>query len=55
MGAFGSPQLLLASGIGAREELEKVGIEAIREVKGVGKGLKVISATLGRTESGLLT
>ncbi|KAL8284019.1 hypothetical protein RQP46_005132 [Phenoliferia psychrophenolica] len=40
MGAFASPQLLLVSGIGAREELKKVGVEVLREVKGVGKGLK---------------
>ncbi|KAL8284018.1 hypothetical protein RQP46_005131 [Phenoliferia psychrophenolica] len=40
MGAFASPQLLLASGIGARAELEKAGVEVLREVRGVGKGLK---------------
>lgn len=39
-GAFNSPQLLLLSGIGPREELELLGIEARVELPGVGRNLQ---------------
>ncbi|WP_462402547.1 GMC family oxidoreductase [Pseudomonas sp. Marseille-QA0332] len=39
-GALGSPQLLLASGIGPRAELEAVGIEVKQDLPGVGKNLQ---------------
>jgi choline dehydrogenase len=39
-GAFGSPQLLLLSGIGAGEELKRVGIAVFKELPGVGKNLQ---------------
>ncbi len=38
-GAFGSPQLLLLSGIGPREELERHSIPLVHELPGVGTGL----------------
>lgn len=38
-GAVNSPQLLLLSGIGPKEELEKVGIQQVHELPGVGKNL----------------
>ncbi|MGB8604227.1 GMC family oxidoreductase, partial [Bradyrhizobium sp.] len=39
-GAFGSPQLLQLSGIGAGEELKKLGIPVVNELPGVGKNLQ---------------
>eukprot|EP00931_Biecheleriopsis_adriatica_P043373 TRINITY_DN24798_c0_g1_i1.p1 TRINITY_DN24798_c0_g1~~TRINITY_DN24798_c0_g1_i1.p1 ORF type:complete len:614 (+),score=126.79 TRINITY_DN24798_c0_g1_i1:75-1916(+) len=39
-GAFGSPQLLLSSGIGPRKELEALGMECMLENAHVGKHLK---------------
>ena len=39
-GAFNSPQLLLLSGIGPREELERHGIEVRVELPGVGRNLQ---------------
>jgi len=39
-GAFGSPQLLQLSGIGAGEDLRKVGIPVANELPGVGKNLQ---------------
>lgn len=39
-GAFGSPQILMLSGIGAKSDLEKHGITAIHELKGVGENLQ---------------
>ena len=39
-GAFGSPQILLRSGIGSREEIEKHGIEHKVDLPGVGKNLQ---------------
>ena len=38
-GAFGSPQLLLLSGIGAKDRLEPHGIEQVADVPGVGENL----------------
>ena len=37
-GVFHSPQVLLLSGIGPREELERHGIDAVAELDGVGRG-----------------
>ena len=39
-GAFGSPQILLRSGIGPAEEIIKHGIEHVMELPGVGKNLQ---------------
>jgi choline dehydrogenase-like flavoprotein len=39
-GAFGSPQLLLLSGIGPRDELAAHGIEVVHELPGVGENLQ---------------
>ncbi|KAG2005491.1 pyranose dehydrogenase [Coprinopsis cinerea AmutBmut pab1-1] len=39
-GAFGSPQILLNSGIGPREELEEVGVESVLDIPDVGKNLQ---------------
>ncbi len=39
-GAFGSPQLLQLSGIGAAAELSKVGVAVAHELPGVGKNLQ---------------
>ncbi|BBH46546.1 GMC family oxidoreductase [Pseudomonas sp. KU43P] len=39
-GSFGSPQLLMLSGIGPREELHKHGIAVIHELPGVGENLQ---------------
>ena len=39
-GAFGSPQLLQLSGIGAGEDLKKVGIHVVNDLPGVGKNLQ---------------
>ena len=39
-GAFGSPQLLLLSGIGPQEELRAHGIEPVLEAPGVGRNLQ---------------
>lgn len=39
-GAFGSPQILMLSGIGSKAELKQQGIELKREVEGVGKNLQ---------------
>lgn len=39
-GAFGSPQLLLLSGIGPRDELAAHGIKVIHELPGVGQNLQ---------------
>ena len=38
-GAVNSPQILLLSGIGPREELQRVGIRQVHELRGVGKNL----------------
>lgn len=39
-GVFGSPQILLASGVGPAEELTPLGIEVIADRPGVGKGMQ---------------
>ncbi|RAL67416.1 hypothetical protein DID88_008171 [Monilinia fructigena] len=39
-GVFGSPQLLLASGVGPAAELSAVGIDVIADRPGVGKGMQ---------------
>ncbi len=39
-GAFNTPQLLMLSGIGPREELERVGIAARVDLPGVGRNLQ---------------
>ncbi|MFH0271723.1 GMC family oxidoreductase [Vibrio jasicida] len=39
-GAFGSPQILMLSGVGAKKELESHGIEQIHELPGVGENLQ---------------
>ncbi|GAA5877187.1 hypothetical protein JCM8547_001969, partial [Rhodosporidiobolus lusitaniae] len=39
-GSFGSPQLLLASGIGGKETLEKAGVQQQLKLDGVGENLK---------------
>ena len=39
-GAFGSPQLLQLSGIGAAEELNKLGIPVVNDLPGVGRNLQ---------------
>lgn len=38
-GALGSPEILLRSGVGPREELEELGIDTVSDVPGVGKNL----------------
>ena len=40
-GAFQSPQLLMVSGIGPKETLEKFGIPVLVDAPGVGKGMEV--------------
>ncbi|XP_060536165.1 glucose dehydrogenase [FAD, quinone]-like [Cylas formicarius] len=39
-GALNSPQLLLLSGIGPKDELDKVGIQQLHDLPGVGKNLQ---------------
>lgn len=39
-GAIGSPQLMLLSGIGPREELEALGIPMVADLEGVGRNLQ---------------
>lgn len=39
-GAFGSPQLLLLSGVGPSQELKSLGIPVVHHLKGVGKNLQ---------------
>ncbi|WP_147110382.1 GMC family oxidoreductase [Tateyamaria sp. syn59] len=39
-GAFGSPQLLMLSGIGARDELAQHGIDVVHDLPGVGQNLQ---------------
>ncbi|GAA5941256.1 hypothetical protein JCM1841_003612 [Sporobolomyces salmonicolor] len=40
LGSFGSPQLLLCSGVGRKETLAKAGVEQKVELNGVGEGLR---------------
>lgn len=44
-GAINSPQLLLLSGIGPKEDLEKLGIPVIYNLPGVGRNLQNHVAT----------
>ena len=39
-GAIGSPHLLMLSGVGPREQLERYGIPVLRDVPGVGRNLR---------------
>jgi len=39
-GAIGSPQLLMVSGIGPKDQLKNNGIEIVKELKGVGQNLQ---------------
>ncbi|WP_257288393.1 GMC family oxidoreductase [Endozoicomonas sp. SESOKO2] len=39
-GAFGSPQIMLLSGIGARDRLEPHGVDCLHELPGVGENLQ---------------
>lgn len=39
-GAFQSPQLLMVSGVGPREALEKLGIDVVVDLAGVGQGME---------------
>lgn len=39
-GAIGSPQLLMVSGIGPKDQLKNNGIEVVQELKGVGQNLQ---------------
>ncbi len=39
-GAINSPQMLLLSGIGPREEIKRVGIEVVHDLPGVGRNLQ---------------
>jgi choline dehydrogenase-like flavoprotein len=39
-GVFNTPQLLMLSGVGAREELERLGIRVLVDLPGVGKNLQ---------------
>ncbi|TEY60588.1 hypothetical protein BOTCAL_0180g00200 [Botryotinia calthae] len=39
-GVFGSPQLLMASGVGPADELSAIGIDVIADLPGVGKGMQ---------------
>ncbi|ORY55535.1 GMC oxidoreductase [Leucosporidium creatinivorum] len=54
LGAFGTPQLLLASGVGDKEELEKVGVKSTVQLEGVGKGLRdhVLSTCVWKAKKG---
>jgi choline dehydrogenase len=40
MGSYGTPQLLLVSGIGPKDEVEKLGVKCAVDLAGVGKSLK---------------
>jgi choline dehydrogenase-like flavoprotein len=39
-GAFGSPQLLMASGIGPGDHLQRIGVPAVNDLGGVGRNLQ---------------
>lgn len=40
LGSYNSPQLLLASGVGSVQELDKIGVAVNVELNGVGRGLR---------------
>jgi choline dehydrogenase len=40
MGSYGTPQLLLVSGVGPKSEVEKLGVQSRVDLPGVGKNLK---------------
>ncbi|KAJ1448016.1 GMC oxidoreductase-domain-containing protein [Pelagophyceae sp. CCMP2097] len=46
VGAIGSPQLLLLSGVGPRADLDALGIPVVRDLAGVGSGLQDHPAAL---------
>ena len=45
-GTFGSPQLLLLSGVGPSEQLEKLKIPVVRDLPAVGRGLLDVSCAI---------
>ncbi|GAA5989495.1 hypothetical protein JCM11641_007319 [Rhodosporidiobolus odoratus] len=53
-GSFGTPHLLLASGIGRKETLDKAGVKQVVQVDGVGEGLKdhVLTTVAFRAKKG---
>lgn len=53
-GTFNTPQLLELSGIGPRAELEKFGIEVVKDLPGVGKNMqdRYEISIVGQTDSG---
>jgi choline dehydrogenase len=56
-GAFGSPQLLMLSGIGSKTELNEFNIPIVKELEGVGKNLQdhlfFPVSSLSKTQQGL--
>lgn len=40
LGSYCTPQLLLASGIGPRDETSRIGVTSVVDLEGVGRGLK---------------
>jgi choline dehydrogenase-like flavoprotein len=40
MGSYGTPQLLLVSGIGPKSEVEKLGVKSQVDLAGVGRNMK---------------
>ncbi|TNY19012.1 GMC oxidoreductase [Rhodotorula diobovata] len=54
LGAFGTPQLLLCSGVGSKAKLDAAGVEQKVELEGVGEGLKdhVLAGVFFRAKNG---